>query len=76
MTKLENAELREDTIESFNREVNALYARYGHLFKSYEDCEYFYMLPLSKAVRESTLQSLDERRTYREGGDVHNRGTP
>lgn len=59
MTKLEDAELREDTIASFTQQVDSLYNRYGHLFKSYQECEYFYMLPISEKVREATLRRLD-----------------
>ena len=47
-----------DTIEDFNREVTAFYNRHGERFATFEQAEYFYMLPLTKQQRLQLLRQL------------------
>jgi hypothetical protein len=54
---IHRARLQHETQEGLETEARALYARHSDLFPSYEDAEYFAMLPLSKANRRQVLDT-------------------
>ena len=49
--RVANAEVQSDLIPEWNDGAKAFIAKYGDNFRSRDDCEYFYMLPLSKEQR-------------------------
>jgi hypothetical protein len=60
--RVANATVQSDLIPEWNDGAKAFIARYGDNFRSRDDCEYFYMLPLSKEQRVAVVaraRSLD-----------------
>jgi hypothetical protein len=54
--RIHTAQLPPDCEAEAGREAMRVHARYGDLFKNYEEAEYFSMLPLDKAARETVLK--------------------
>jgi len=50
------ARLPPETIESAEKELDAMYLLHGHHFASREDSDFFAMLPLSKQQRLDVIQ--------------------
>ena len=60
--RVANAAVQSDLIPEWNDGAKAFIAKYGDNFRSRSDCEYFYMLPLSKEQRVAVVaraRSLD-----------------
>jgi hypothetical protein len=60
--RVAGATVQSDLIPEWNDGAKAFIANYGSNFKSRSDCEYFYMLPLSKEQRVAVVaraRSLD-----------------
>ena len=55
-----NAELPPQSIYGYEKKKDAFIARYGHLFRTDEDCEYFNMLPLSKKQKDHVFRRAVE----------------
>jgi hypothetical protein len=51
-----NAELPPETFHEYGLKRDQYFVKHGHLFKTYEDCEYFNMLPLSKKQKDHVLR--------------------
>lgn len=47
-----------ECLEEFERSAQAFYYREGTRFKTYEDCEYFHMLPLTKTQKSDLLDKI------------------
>ena len=52
---IHTAKLQAETQEELNAEARALYAAHMDVFSTYEEAEYFAMLPLSKANRKQVM---------------------
>jgi len=50
------ATLPPDSMEKVEEELTMLYNKYGSLFSSREQCDYFHMLPLDKEARVSVMR--------------------
>jgi len=48
-----------ESVETLERDARAVFAQYRHIFPTFEDAEYFAMLPLSARDRDLILK-----RTY------------
>ena len=53
-----DAELPPANMEAFDRESERFYVKHGDAFKSYEEAQLFYMLPLSKQQKSDILSKL------------------
>ena len=49
-----------DTVLACEAEAQAVYVKYSDTFKKFEDAEYFSMLPLDKASRDTVLKRAVE----------------
>lgn len=52
---IHTARLHPDTQEAFETEAKAFYAAHSDVFASYEEAEYFSMLPLNKSGRRQVM---------------------
>jgi hypothetical protein len=53
--RVANAKVQSDLIPEWNDGAKAFIAKYGDRFRSRDDCEYFYMLPLSTEQRTAVF---------------------
>lgn len=53
-----DAELPPSTMRDFDRACEKFYFTHGDAFKSFEDAQLFFMLPLDKKQRYATLRKL------------------
>lgn len=56
-----NAELPPQSIEETEQYQNSIYTRFGELFKSREDSDYFCMLPISNKQRLAVLKTIQKK---------------
>lgn len=67
-SRIHQVKLPPQSIQELEAEINSCHIKYGNLFPSYEDAEYFSMLPLTDETRRAVLQRAQvleqERRTH------------
>lgn len=53
-----NAELPPTSMKAFDRECEKFYLHHGDSFRSFEEAQYFFMLPLSTEKKLNLLKEL------------------
>ena len=53
-----NAELPPASMKEFDRECEKFYLHHGDAFRSFEEAQYFFMLPLTSEKRLNLLREL------------------
>lgn len=58
---LRNAKMPSECFGDIQDELQRFYVHNGHYFKTKEECEYFFMLPLSDVQRSQILTKLTKK---------------